>query len=144
MKIEKIGNCDYQIMISNSFLKEEDSISMIDRFLSFFSNKMKLKGFYRIVVFSRFFGLFFQMLKVDDSYYKDSFDYRIVFDYDSCFFFQTEDYSVVESCHTIYYHDGYYYGLVDDSFDGILEKVEFGCFIMEKDIDFSQLLLISK
>ncbi len=144
MKIESIGNFDYQIMVCFHFLEENDIISFIKQFLLSFQKKFKLGGFYKVVVFPRFFGLFFQLLEVKDSYYKNGFDYRITFDTETSFYFRTEDYFVVESCPIIYYYDGVYYGLVDDSFDEILEKVEFGEFVLEKEIDFNQLLLVSK
>ena len=136
MKIEKINNTDYKIIICKKIIQENDIISYIKDLLEKYKIKLNLKGFYRIIVYNRFFGLYLKIIQIEDSYYKDTFDYRIIFDDTSNFYFKTTDYFVVSSCLYIYYLDGYYYALVDDSFDKIFEKVEFGLFELESDFDF--------
>ena len=50
---------------------------------------------------------------------------------------ETDDYEVIEKCNDKRYKDGRFYCIVDDSFNSVLEKVEFGNFIYGKDGKFS-------
>lgn len=136
MKIDKISDVDYQIFLSTFFSCEEDIISIIKDILEKYQKKIDLKGFYKIIVFNFKYGLFFRLLQIEDSYYKNAFDYRIIFDNKSSFYYQTRDYFMISNCQEVYYYDGYYYALVDDSFDKLFEKVEFGKIILDSDIDF--------
>lgn len=142
MKIEKINDTDYQLLFSSTFVSEEEILAFVKNVFQDYQKQLKLKGFYQIIISNRTFGLFLQIIKVNDSYYKDTFDYRVVFDDESNFYFQTKDYFVVEQCQYIYYFDEYFYALVDDSFDEILEKVECGRFVLESSLDLSQSDLI--
>ena len=54
--------------------------------------------------------------------------------YDEEYYFETDDYDVIKECNDIRYMDGLFYCVVDDSFDRILEKVEFGRFIYGKEV----------
>ena len=56
-------------------------------------------------------------------------DLKIIIENEEEVYFKTEDYFLIKELNSIKYNDKYYYGLVDDSFDKILEKVEFGEFI---------------
>lgn len=144
MKLEKINDTDYLIFVIKSFYHEDEINFYVKEFLNKFKNKLKLSGFYKIIVYNRYFGLFLKLIQIESSYYKDTFDYRIVFDNDSDFYFKTDDYFIVSDCRYIYYFDGYFYALVDDSFDDILEKVEFGLFGLESDFDISSKIVIVK
>lgn len=136
MKFEKINNTDYQLLFPITFFSEEEILAFVKKVLRDYQKQLNLKGFYRIIISNRTFGLFLQVMKVNDSYYKNTFDYRVIFDDDVNFYFQTKDYFAVEQCQYVYYFDGCFYALVDDSFDEILEKVEFGEFVLESSIDF--------
>lgn len=136
MKIDKISDADYQIVLSVFFSCEEDIISIIKDILKKYQKKLNLKGFYKIIVFNFKYGLFFRLMQIEDSYYKNTFDYRIMFDEKRSFYYQTKDYFIISNLSEVYYFDGYYYALIDDSFDKIFEKVEFGKIILDSDIDF--------
>ena len=92
-------------------------------------DKLKLKGFYRVIVCNKKIGTFIELLKIEDSYYKRVLDLKIIIENEEEVYFKTEDYFLIKELNSIKYNDKYYYGLVDDSFDKILEKVEFGEFI---------------
>lgn len=143
MKIEKINNTDYCVIIFKNFSFDDDISIYIKDFLLKYQKKLKLSGFYRIIVYNRCFGLYLKFVQIEDAYYKNTFDYRIVFDNDSDFYFKTSDYFIVSNCNYVYYFDNYYYALVDDSFDKIFEKVEFGLFELESDFGvFNKMILI--
>ena len=136
MKLEKINNSDYQLLFPTTLSSEEEILTFVKNVFQDYQKQMDLKGFYQVVILNRIFGLFLQIIQVNDSHYKNIFDYRVVFDDETNFYFQTKDYFVVEQCQYVYYFDEYFYALVDDSFDEILEKVEFGKFVLESSLDF--------
>ena len=49
-------------------------------------------------------------------------------------YFETEEYEIIKNCNDKRYMDERFYCIVDDSFDLVLEKVEFGNFIYGKDV----------
>ena len=53
---------------------------------------------------------------------------------DDNFYFETEDYDLIRNCNDKRYKDGLFYCVVDNDFDKILEKVEFGRFIYGKEV----------
>lgn len=127
MKIDKIGPNDYQLYIYkyNKELSEQEVRELLKKL----QDKLKLKGFYRVIVCNKKIGTFIELLKIEDSYYKRVLDLKIIIENEEEVYFKTEDYFLIKELNSIKYNDKYYYGLVDDSFDKILEKVEFGEFI---------------
>ena len=127
MKIESLGNDHYNIYIFFDYQNNKDNIkSIIDRIRKI----LKINGFYKAIICVKNIGFFIELIKIEDSYYKESFDCKIIFQ-DKDIYFKTKDYFVIANLNTIKYCDGYYYGLVDDSFDKLIEKVEFGDFVFE-------------
>ena len=88
---------------------------------------------YIVYTYYRKIGLFLNLIKIDDSLYKDSIDLKIILNDDNEVYFKTINYLCIKDLGTIRYLDGEFYGLVDDSFDKLLEKVEFGKFIFGYD-----------
>ena len=129
MKIQKINDTEYIIYMFSKLDKDE----IKDKFKSI-QKILKLNGFYKVIVINKNIGCFLKLIKLDNSFYKDTLDLKIE-EKDSDIYFKTEDYFVIKECSHIMYYDEMYYCIVDDSFDKILEKVEFGDFVLDLDID---------
>lgn len=129
MKIQKIGSDKYIIYMYENINKEEikDKIKSIQKIL-------KLSGFYKVIIINKNIGSFLKLVKLDNSFYKDTLDLKIE-ERDIDIYFKTDDYFIISECSHIMYYDNMYYCLVDDSFDKIIEKVEFGDFVLDVDID---------
>lgn len=127
MKIEKINNTDYKIYyyrsIDNKSLYDE-----VKELIKRVQKRLKLKGYYKVLVINKNIGLFIKLKRIEDSLYKNTLDLKIEIE-DKDVYYQTTDYFVIRNLSNIKYKDGMYYCIVDDSFDEILEKVEFGDFI---------------
>lgn len=129
MKIERLNESDYKIYyyksIDNKVLYDEvkDLIKSVQK-------RLKLKGFYKALVINKNIGLFIQLKKIEESFYKNTLDLKIEIK-DLDVYYKTEDYFVIKGLSDIKYKDGMFYCVVDESFDKILEKVEFGDFIFE-------------
>lgn len=128
MKINKINSTDYKIY----FFKEILTTELKDKVLCL-KNILNLEGFYKLLFHNNKLGCFMELIKLDDSFYKNTLDLKIE-EVKYNIYFKTKDYFIVEDCAIVKYYDGFYYGLVDDSFDEILEKVEFGEFVFGYDI----------
>lgn len=144
MRFEKINSNDYKIMFPFSLPSEEEIISFVKKIMLKFYKKLQLNGFYQITIYSRAFGLFLFLHKEKNSFYQETFDYRVIFDDCSSFYYRTEDYFLVKDCSYVYYFNGAFYALVDDSFDKILEKVEFGEFLFEFEFDKEKSVIVNK
>ena len=132
MRIEKINDTDYSgYIFSNSINDDSD----FEKFFQKFGKKKKLSGFYKIILRRHFIGCFFKIIFIHEALYKNSFDFKLEFDSTSNVYFKTKDYFLLDKCFEVCYLDGEYYGLVDNEFDGVIEKVEFGEFVLESDID---------
>ena len=132
MKIQRINNTDYKVYFYQ--YKEEESLyedckSLIKKL----QKRLRLKGFYKVIIFPSKIGLFFQLIKVEDSLYKNILDLKIEISADDVYF-KTNDYFLIKDFSPIRYIDGEYYCIVEESFDEILEKVEFGEFVFGYDI----------
>ena len=127
MKIEKINNTDYKIYyyrsIDNKSLYDE-----VKELIKRVQKRLKLNGYYKVLVINKNIGLFIKLKRIEDSLYKNTLDLKIEIE-DKDVYYQTTDYFVIRNLSNIKYKDGMYYCIVDDSFDEILEKVEFGDFI---------------
>ena len=136
MKIKEVNDTDYIIYLFSRLEKDEikDMIKNIQK-------RLKLSGFYRVRIVNKNIGCFIKLIKLDNSFYKDTLDLKIE-EVDEDIYFVTSDYFIVKEFSTIMYYDGMYYCLVDDSFDKILEKVEFGDFVFSNDINKSECYVI--
>lgn len=135
MKIEKVSDTDYKLYIYNCKIDEKNINEEIKFIVKKFQRRLKLKGFYKVLTSLKRYGLFLELKKIEDSFYRDTLDLRITLSDDLDVYFKTTDYFVVEKMNTIKYFDKYYYALVDDSFEEIIEKVEFGDFVFGLDVD---------
>lgn len=142
MKIEIYSKGIYKIFINKEIIKvvdlnNRDSIvKCVKNILYKLKTRLGLNGFYKIKVFPHEkIGLFLEVIKLDDSDYSNSLDLRVVVYMEDKFYFETADYFVIEKCNDKRYMDGLFYCLVDDSFEDVLAKVEFGKFIYGKEVN---------
>lgn len=136
MNISKIGESDYLIYINGKYLEKEavltkeDIGNLVKEKLYKLKDKLFLKGFYKVIVFlNQKIGMFLEILKLEDTSIYKSLDLRIIINEDAVFYYKTLDFFLIKDCNSLRYFDGYFYCLVDDKFDELLEKVEFGNFI---------------
>ena len=133
MKIEIVNDDCYHIYIYNDY--EDLSEIIIKDKLLLIKKILHLCGFYRVIATLKKVGLFLEIIKVAEGFRRETFDLKVIIDNNRDVFFKTKDYFLVEDISKICYYDGEYYGLVDDSFDKILEKVEFGDFVFGCSLD---------
>lgn len=141
MRIETCGKNDYSIFINSNYVNDEvylvkdELIKFIKEFIFKIKNRLNLRGFYKIKVYlNKKIGIFLDVNKLDDIDLTNNLDLRVLVLSDVDFYFETDDYEVIEKCNDKRYKDGRFYCIVDDSFDGLLEKVEFGRFIYGKEV----------
>ena len=141
MKIEVCAKDNYSIFLNSGFMKgmdvnnKEELINFIKNFVFKIKNKLNLRGFYKIRVFSHDkVGVFLDVIKLDDIDLSNNLDLRIIIMNDAEIFFETDDYDVIADYNEKRYFDGKFYCIVDDLFDKIFEKVEWGRFIYGKDV----------
>lgn len=130
MKIKKVNNTDFLIYLYD----EDDSYDNVKDIIKRVQKKLKLQGFYKVIVITKKIGLFIKLIKLDNSFYKDTLDLKIE-NKDEDVYFETSDYFIISDSPKIIFLEGLYYGLVDNYFDKTLEKVEFGSFILESDMN---------
>lgn len=128
MKINKINDTDYKIYYYKSIINEESLYNDIKELVKKIQKRLKLKGFYKVLVINKKIGLFIELKRIEDSFYKNTLDLKIEI-IDSNVYFKTPDYFIIKDLSNIRYKDGMFYCVVDDSFDEVLEKVEFGDFV---------------
>lgn len=133
MKIEIVNDDCYHIYIYNDY-DELDENKIKDKLL-LIRNILHLCGFYRVIATLKNIGLFLEIVKVAEGFRRETFDLKVIIDNDKEVYFRTKDYFLVEDTSKICYYDGEYYALVDDSFDKILEKVEYGDFVFGCSLD---------
>lgn len=141
MKIESSGKNDFSIFINKEYVNDEvslireDLIKFIKDFILKIKYKLNLRGFYKIRVYSKErVGIFLDLTKLDDIDLSNNLDLRIIIMNDEDIYFETDDYDIVKNCNDKRYMDGHFYCVVDDYFDKLLEKVEFGKFIYGKEV----------
>ena len=136
MKIQSVNDTDYIIYMFSRIEKDEikDKIKNIQK-------RLKLSGFYRVRIVNKNIGCFLKLIRLENSFYKDTLDLKIE-EVDEDIYFVTNDYFIIKECSTIMYYDEMFYCIVDDSFDKILEKVEFGDFVFSNDINKSECYVI--
>lgn len=133
MKIEKLSDANYKVYIYDINLDDDDLYNEIKNILKKLQKELSLKGFYKVIAFYLKCGLFLDLILLEKTYYRDTVDFKIIFDDNRKVYFKTKDYFLIDELATIRYYDGYYYGLVDNSFDKLIEKVEFGDFVFNCD-----------
>lgn len=134
LKIERTSDNDYKLYIYSKIIDKDNFATEVKELVKNIQKKLKLNGFYKVTACFKTCGLFLHLVKIEDSFYKNSLDLRVVMEDDLDIYFKTKDYFILKDINTVKYFEDYYYGLVDDSFDGIIEKVEFGDFVFGSDI----------
>ncbi len=132
MKIEKINETDYKIYYYKNKLDEKSLYNDIKELIKKIQKKLKLNGFYKVIAINKKVGLFIELKRLEDTFYKNVLDLKIEIKDDNIYY-KTTDYFVIKDLRDIRYKDGMYYCIVDDDFDEILEKVEFGDFVFDLD-----------
>ena len=137
MKIRKLNETDYVIYLFNKDIDFNNINEEVKRIIKKIQKLLKLKGFYRTVVVSKSIGLFIKLIKLDDAFYKNTLDLKIEIR-DEDIYFKTDDYFKIDNLSKVVYLDGMYYCIIDDSFEEILEKVEFGSFVFGDEINLNR------
>lgn len=132
MKIEKINETDYKIYYYKNKLDEKSLYNDIKELIKKIQKKLKLNGFYKVIAINKKVGLFIELKRLEDTFYKNVLDLKIEIKDDNIYY-KTTDYFLIKDLRDIRYKDGMYYCIVDDDFDEILEKVEFGDFVFDLD-----------
>lgn len=141
MRIESCGKNNFSIFINNEYVQDivysskEELIMFIKDFIFKVKVKLNMRGFYKIRVYPQEgIGIYLDVDKLDDIDLSNSLDLRVIIMNDDNFYFETEDYDLIRNCNDKRYKDGLFYCVVDNDFDKILEKVEFGRFIYGKEV----------
>lgn len=141
VRIRKISNEVYEVFINDGFVQDEiyDSkdniINFVKNIMISLKKKINIYGFCKVKVYlKKEIGIFLEIIKFDDSISSSTFDIRVLIMDDDKFYFETEEYDAIKDCNDIRYKDGLFYCIVDDLFNSVLEKVEFGNFIYGKDV----------
>ena len=137
MKITKLNETDYVIYLFNKDIDYYNITEEVKRIIKKIQKLLKLKGFYKTIVITKSIGLFIKLIKLDDSFYKNTLDLKIEIR-DEDIYFKTDDYFKINDLSKVVYLDGEYYCKVDDSFDEMIEKVEFGNFVFIDEINLNR------
>ena len=132
MKIEKINETDYKIYYYINNLDEKNLYNDIKELIKKIQKKLKLNGFYKVIAINKKIGLFIELKRLEDAFYRNTLDLKIDIKEDNIYY-KTNDYFIIKNMPNVRYKDGMYYCIVDDSFEEIFEKVEFGEFIFGYD-----------
>jgi len=135
MKIERMNHKDYLIYDYSSDVSMDTIYRDIKRIFEKMQKRLQLNGFYKVIVSFKKIGLFMEVIKIEDAFYKDTLDLKIEVKTSLDVYYATEDYFLIKDMFPIRVLEGKYYVLVDDSFDHILEKIEFGDFVFGKKLD---------
>lgn len=127
IQIESIDNI--KIYVYKNINIDEDIRSAIKKIINKLKDYLELNGYYKVYVYYRKIGLFLNLIRVEDSLCKEGLDLSLILDDDNLVYYKTTNYSLIKKLNNIKYLDGYFYCIIDDYFDKILEKVEFGEFI---------------
>lgn len=141
MKVEVCGKDSFSIFINRAYVKDidftikDDVINFVRDFIVRLKTRLNLRGFYKIKVFPHDkVGFFLDVVKLDDMDMSNNLDLRIIIMSECDIFFETDNYELINTCNEKRYFDGLFYCIVDDSFDEILEKVEWGRFIYGREV----------
>lgn len=109
-------------------LEKDDLIKQVKDLIIKYKSKLNMKGFYKVKVHvGEGIGLFIDIYKIDDIEYSNSLDLRILIFYDDTFYFETDDYFVIENVDNVRYFNNKYYCLASDVL--VDRVIEFGKFI---------------
>ncbi len=134
MKIYKLDDNGYKIYYYRGINNDKPLYDEVKELIKNIQKKLKLSGYYKVLVINKKIGLFIELKKLEDTFYRNTLELKIDIK-DSPIYFKTTDYFIIKGMSNIRYKDGMYYCIVDESFDEILEKVEFGDFIFGYDIE---------
>lgn len=141
MRIETCGKDNFNIFINDSYVEKDVysskdvMIDFIKKFILKIRDRLSMRGFYKIRVYPRIgVGIFLDIIKLDDIDLSNNLDLRVIIMSDEKFYFETEEYELIRECNDKRYKDGLFYCVVDNNFDKVLEKVEFGRFIYGKEV----------
>ena len=112
------------------FLDNDKLIEYVKNYINKENLRLHLNGFYRANVFyNKYVGIFIKLIKLEDAYYSNCLDLRVIVNKNSDFYFKTSDYFVISDCSNIRYFNNFFYCLVDDKFENLIKIIEFGEFI---------------
>ena len=141
MKIEWIGKSGYNIFVTKQYVKDidvfnkDEIVKFIKKYIFKLRSKLKLCGFYKIKVYvHKSVGLFLEISKLDDLDLSSALDLRIVVFYDEVVYYETDDYFLIDTCNDIRFYNGKFFCIVDDKFNDLIGKCDFGRFIYGKEI----------
>lgn len=141
VRIRKISNEVYEVFINDKLVddvvydKRDELINYIKDKMTKIKDRINIYGFCKIkVYYKKGIGIFLEVIKFDDSVSTTVLDLRVLIMENEKIYFETEDYEIIKNCNDKRYMDERFYCIVDDSFDLVLEKVEFGNFIYGKDV----------
>ena len=140
MNIKLTSKDTYKFYINKLLFKgdlndKEQIIDFVKQIILKKRKSLNLRGFYKVLVYvNKEIGLFIDMTKLEDSSYFNNLDLRVIVNNPSDIYFETEDYFLISDYKDIRYYNGKYYTLVDDCFDKIMEKIEFGRFIYGEEV----------
>ncbi len=127
IQIESLNNI--KIYVYKNINKELDIRSLVKEIINRIKINLELEGYYKVYVYYQKIGLFLNLIKIEDALYKGGLDLKLILDDDNLVYFKTNNYFIIKKLNNIRYLDEFFYCIVDDSFDKILEKVEFGEFV---------------
>lgn len=141
MKIEMLTKDSYRIFVNKLYIKDvnldekEAIILAVKDIIQKIKQKLQLRGFYKVKVFpNKNIGLFIEIIQLEDLEFSNNLDLRVVVYFDEKFYFETEDYFTIQKYDNVMFFDDKFYCLIDDSFEDMLEIVEFGRLIYGKEV----------
>lgn len=141
MKIEMLTKDSYRIFVNKLYIKDvnldekEAIILAVKDIIQKLKQKLQLRGFYKVKVFpNKNIGLFIEIIQLEDLEFSNNLDLRVVVYFDEKFYFETEDYFTIQKYDNVMFFDDKFYCLIDDSFEDMLEIVEFGRLIYGKEV----------
>lgn len=141
MKIEMLTKDSYRIFVNKLYIKDvnldekEAIILAVKDIIQKIKQKLQLRGFYKVKVFpNKNIGLFIEIIQLEDLEFSNNLDLRVVVYFDEKFYFETGDYFTIQKYDNVMFFDDKFYCLIDDSFEDMLEIVEFGRLIYGKEV----------
>lgn len=141
MNIKLNAKDSYKFFINKYFFKDinvDEKEQIVDFVKEVVLKKRKilnLRGFYKVIVYvNKKVGIFIDITKLEDSSYFNNLDLRVIVNSNSEVYFETEDYFLIEKAKEKYFYNNKFYALIDEEFDNILERVEFGRFIYGEEV----------
>lgn len=144
MKILEVSDNKCLFYINNinlskyDLLKESDIEKLLKKVLLIIKNiySIVFSGFYEIDVYKNDLVVLFEIKKIDDYVPYNNIELRINYIDNALAFFKTKNYDVVKKYKKIYYYKDYYYVLLSNGCDELLNYIEFGYIDFDKDVVF--------